>query len=397
MFGLAAVAAVAAMAFIGAGSASATDTELCLNHEPPELICDERAEFVEMLGAGVLLADPVDLLCLHIFVAAEPLELDDPQLVHVDALEFNNCGNKASHSNCTVEVTELPLTLLLKTGLDQGTLTGDNGLALLDCQNIDIFGIDIECTYDGTGLELAVGAQHLTADDTPVTEVGSDFLCPDDPTLDMLLASGESESPPPVEKTTLCKTHTIPCAEKDQVKSIDLTTTKAPVLYNPVANIECASSLTAATVLAPAEPQKLDVTTLSWKECHTQGAAENCTVTTSSLPTIDLDATALNLGNAQTLGLEIEVDCLILDLIELDCTFDSDVTLGVEGALHKEGSGHGKFSAAKTVLELAEGGEHCPDEVKWDAVYEASEHFYVVHSVEESEGEGSGEPFYILA
>ena len=189
MFGLAAVAAVAAMAFVGATSASATDTELCLNHEPPELICDERANFVEMLGAGVLLADPVDVLCLHVFGAAEALELADPQLIHVEELEFNNCGTKASHSNCTVQVTELPLALLLKTGLDAGVLTGDNGVTLVDCQNIDIFGVDIECTYDATGLSLAVGAQHLTADDTAVSEVGSDFLCPDDPTLDGLLVT----------------------------------------------------------------------------------------------------------------------------------------------------------------------------------------------------------------
>jgi hypothetical protein len=157
-----------------------------------------------------------------------------------------------------------------------------------------------------------------------------------------------------------------------------MTTTKAPVLYNTVANVECESSLAAATVLSPAEPQKLDVTTLSWKECHTQGASENCTVATSGLPTIDLDATALNLGSAATLGLEIEVDCLVLDLIELDCTFDSDVTLSVEGALHKEGSGHGRFVAAKAELDLTEGGEHCPDEMKWEASYEAAEHLYIV-------------------
>ena len=187
MFGLAAVAAVAAMAFIGAGSASATDTELCLNHEPPELICDERADFVEFLGSMLILADPVDILCLHVYGEAEALELGDPQLIHFYLFDFLDCGTKSTHSNCEIYVLELPLALLLKTGLDQGLLTFDSGLILVICDNIDIFGIDIECSYDATGLSLAVGAQHLTADDTAVNEVGSDALCPNDPTLDGLL------------------------------------------------------------------------------------------------------------------------------------------------------------------------------------------------------------------
>jgi hypothetical protein len=388
--GLAAVAAVAAMAFIGATSASALNTQLCNSHGA--LTCGSAATSVSMNnahdGVGTLLSDLVDVLCLNIETTATALALANPQVIHVTSLVFEGCGTKASHENCEVEVKELPLANLKKTGLDAGSVELTNGRAFLLCENVDIFGTDIECEYDGTGLTFSVGAQHLTAFETPVTETGSDFLCPNNPTLDGLLHTTAKSTP----ATILCKTHSKPCAEKDQAKSIDMTTTKTPVLYNTVANVECESSLTAATVLGPAEPQKLDVTTMSWKECHTQGAAENCTVTTSSLPTIDLEATALNLGSAESLGLKIEVDCLILDLIELDCTYDSDVTLGVEGALHKEGSGHGRFTSAKTVLELAEGGGHCPDEMKWDASYEASEHLYVVPSSSES-----GSNAYILA
>ncbi len=334
-------------------------------------------------GVGTLLTDLVNVLCLTISVSGTPLGLAKPQQVHITALSFTNCGTKSAHSNCQVTVLELPLSNLLKTGLDAGTIAGTNGETLVNCDNIDIFGIDIHCIYDFTGLEFAVGAQHLTADDTSVSFVEGGGLCPEESFLDGLLKTTANRyilgpGSEPKSETALCKTHTIPCAEKDQVKSVDMTTTKAPVLYNTVANVECESSLIAATVLSPAEPQKLDVTSLSWKECHTQGAAENCVVSTSALPTIDLDATALNLGSASTLGLEIEIDCFILDLIELDCTFDSDVTLSVEGALHKSASGHGRFIAAKTELDLTEGGEHCPDEMKWEASYEAAEHTYVI-------------------
>jgi hypothetical protein len=403
IFGLGAVAAVAAMALVGATSASATSTQLCKSHDA--LTCDtgEGATSVGMVnqGPGVLLTNLVDVLCLTISVSGTALALANPQLVHITALSFTNCGTKAAHDNCTITVLELPLTNLLKTGLDTGTITGTNGETLVECENIDIFGIDIHCIYDATGLQFSVGAQDLTASKTKVDTI-SGSLCPSpsESFLDGLLTTEDwkaPEDPTPVEQTTLCKTHTEPCAEKNQVKSIDMATTKAPVLYNTVANVECESSLAAATVLSPAEPQKLDVTSLTWKECHTQGAAENCTVTTSSLPTIDLDATALNLGSAATSGLEIEVDCLILDLIELDCTYDSDMTLGVEGASHKAASGHGRFTAAKTVLELAEGGEHCPDEMKWDPSYEAAQDLYVVLSSAEEPPAPLGGPPYILA
>ena len=384
MLGLGAVAAMAAMAFVGATSASAGSTQLCKSHGA--LTCSSAATTVSMVNAGPgrLLNDLVDVICDEIDATGTPLALGNPQLVHVSGLSFDSCETSES-DGCEVVVLTLPLSWVDKTGLDTGTFTGTNGSTLVACEDV-IFSTDIHCVYDGTGLSFPVGAQHLTASKIKVDKI-SGSLCPEESTLDGALTTEE-----PTSATVLCKTHVGSCAENDQVKSIDLTTAKAPVLYNTVANVECESSLVAATVLGPAEPQKLDVTTLSWKECHTQGASENCTVTTSGLPTIDLDATALNLGSAATLGLEIEVDCLILDLIELDCTFDSDVTLSVEGALHKEGSGHGRFIAAKTELDLTEGGEHCPDEMKWEASYEAAEHLFLETSSSKSKADA-----YILS
>jgi len=247
----------------------------------------------------------------------------------------------------------------------------------------DILGfIDIDCKFNSTGMLLAAGAQHLTANKTPITAVGDKSLCPDEPKLDGLLKTLANSyilgNSPPSPSTVLCKTHATKCEEKDQVKSLHLVTTKPPVLYNTVANIECESSLGTATVLGPAEPQKLDFTELTWKECHTRGAADNCTVTSKSMPTLDLKRTALSLGTATTLGLKVGIDCTILGLIELDCVYGSDVTLQAEGALHKEGSGHGMFTASKVVLKKLEGGGHCPESVKWDALYEPLEHVYIV-------------------
>ncbi len=143
----------------------------------------------EKQGGGQILSDLVNVLCLTISGSGTPLGLANPQSVHITSLSFTNCGTKSAHSNCQVTVLELPLSNLLKTGLDTGTLTGANGLTLVNCDNIDIFGIDIHCVYDATGLEFAVGAQHLTANDTSVSFVEGGGLCPEESFLDGLLVT----------------------------------------------------------------------------------------------------------------------------------------------------------------------------------------------------------------
>ncbi len=382
--GLAALAAVVATALIGANSASALNTQLCTTHT--SLTCGSAATSVHQVLAtgsvGRLLA-AISVLCLGFLVEATPLGLGNPQLVHSLKQEFTGCGTSSTHNNCTVSIPagQQPLFHLNKTGLDEGVLLALSGQTRLQCPNI---GLD--CLYDAEGMEFEVSANHLTASETPTTELGGKFFCPDEGLLDALLETLHAAS-----STVLCKTHgSETCAEKDQVKSLHLATTKPPVLYNTIANVECESSLGTATVLGPAEPQKIDVTELTWKGCHTQGAADNCTVTNESLPTLDLEKTALNLGTATTLGLEIGIDCTVLGLIELDCVYGGEVSLPFEGALHKESTGHGLLTASRVELEKLEGEGHCPDSVDWDASYEPAEHVYVLGSAL------SGTPAYIL-
>ncbi|HEY5708393.1 MAG TPA: hypothetical protein VIS51_03270 [Solirubrobacterales bacterium] len=384
-FGLAALAAVVAMSLASATSASATSTQLCKVHTGLTCPGGEAATSVHMtLKAGTVgqLLAAINVLCLGYLVEATALGLGSPQEIHATTQSFTGCGTGSTHNNCTMTVQEQPLSNLLKTGLDEGVLTALNGRTRLVCSNL---GLD--CIYDFEGIEFEVGGGHLTANETATNELGGKFFCPDEGFLDALLGSLHTPS-----STVLCKTHSgETCAEKDQVKSLHIVTAKPPVLYNTIANIECESSLGAATVLAPAEEQKLDVTELTWKGCHTQGAADNCTVTTESLPTLDLARTALNLGTVATLGLEIGIDCTVLGLIELDCVYRGEVSLPVEGALHKEGTGYGMLTASKVELEKLEGEGHCPDSVKWDASYEPLEHVYVLGSAL-----SSGEPFYVL-
>src|SRR5262245_9587985 len=160
MFGLTALAAVAAMAFIGATSASAEkNTALCKTHT--SLLCPagdvwKAGELIHLLneGVGKLLSSLITVLCLLVLVSAESLGLTEaptPLPVH-GTISFSGCGSTSAHDNCTATVEEQPLSHLLKTGLDAGTLLALNGRTRLICEDLTIFKIDIDCKYDTTGI-----------------------------------------------------------------------------------------------------------------------------------------------------------------------------------------------------------------------------------------------------
>ncbi|HEY5710041.1 MAG TPA: hypothetical protein VIS51_11660 [Solirubrobacterales bacterium] len=102
--------------------------------------------------------------------------------MHTTEFSFEGCGTGSLHNNCTITVEEMPLSNLLKTGLDEGVLIATNGRMRLQCPNL---GLD--CVYDLEGIEFAVAAGHLTASKTPTSELGGKFFCPDESLLDGLL------------------------------------------------------------------------------------------------------------------------------------------------------------------------------------------------------------------
>lgn len=367
IIGLVAVATLAAMAFVGTSTASAGSTQLCQNHT--SLTCSGGTAVVNLVneGVGSILSGVFNVLCLTVRATILPLGLASPQSIHTLGIEMSGCGTTSAHNNCTVTIEELPLFNLLKTGLDQGTLEATSGQIKVACPNLSI-----DCKYDLAGILFSAGAQHFTAKETIIKELGEKITCPDEPKFDALLKTSTTSTEP-----SLCKKHSDICKTEDLVNKFTIKTTATPILLNSVDNIECTSSTGAITVLdlmVPSRPIELDVTELTWTGCKAKSSGSSCTMATEKPPTFDLKRTALNLGEVTTLGFRVGLECAAL---ELECVFEGEAVLTFEGALHQVGTGHGKLIASEDVLKKVEGGENCPETVKWDATYELSEHAYL--------------------
>ena len=181
MFGLAVFAAVAATAFAGATSASATSTQVCTSHTG--LTCGSGAATTvhAVLAAGTVLRilASISVLCLGELWEATALGLGAPQQIHFTTKTASGCGTGSAHNNCTLTTQEQPLSNLLKTGLDEGVLTLTSGRSRLVCSNL---GLD--CVYDGEGIELAVGGGQVIMNETATNELGGKFFCPDEGFVD---------------------------------------------------------------------------------------------------------------------------------------------------------------------------------------------------------------------
>ena len=184
--GFAVLVTAAAMVFVDASSASAeTSTQLCAEHKSGLVCAAGKAvtsvhQVLKVGTIGRLLA-AISVLCLGYLVEATTLGLAYPQPVHATSMSFTGCGTGSTHSNCSVSIPngQQPLFDLLKFGLDSGVLYALSGQAQLVCSNLGL-----NCLYDAEGMEFEVGGGELIAENTPTTELGGKFFCPDEGLLD---------------------------------------------------------------------------------------------------------------------------------------------------------------------------------------------------------------------
>ena len=190
MLGLAALAALMAMAFVGASSAMAETTSLCS--------VDPGTGEHEVCPEGQLMKNIHETSVGRIFFLNSVLNVECEMLFGGEVITAGLLGRPLEikgnfkYSNCTstCEVTESTISALLKLlreGHERGSLTGEWKIKF-HC------GTFINCTYKGTGLKGTAKGPLLSSGEEPNGSVslqeqvlqGSGLFCPAEVKLDLL-------------------------------------------------------------------------------------------------------------------------------------------------------------------------------------------------------------------
>jgi hypothetical protein len=188
MLGLAALAALLAMAFVGASSAMAESTGLCMEDANP-CVASEHVHETTLSGAKAILLAKPEVKCDVLFLGDALSSSGNPLIIH-GSFTYTNCegGCSAEEENGPTEIK------VLKEGTElakvtSGTGTGA-GLVHLECP----FGVD--CYYVGSGLvghalgPLTAGGGvetngQVSLSNQTVAEEDPSFFCPDSGKLDI--------------------------------------------------------------------------------------------------------------------------------------------------------------------------------------------------------------------
>jgi len=205
--GTAAIAALGALALLGAGTAAGESTALCEVHEEPcaesNLITLLRVDNKEGTVVEVL-SNISTVLCLdvntHFNIIGSSLGAGIGIWALIILMQFYNCGTNSTHTNCSLTKLENPIVKLSKTALNLGELSvaaEQPGVINLQCT---ILGFPVNCDYSGKELTFPVeGAEHtegagngrLVANKTPANEIEAldGLFCPSNAALDGELVS----------------------------------------------------------------------------------------------------------------------------------------------------------------------------------------------------------------
>jgi len=177
--------------------------------------------------------------------------------------------------------------------------------------------------------------------------------------------------------TAVCETHTAAtCASPVSLVTFHQTGTSTLVLGSTT--ILCLSGNLEGHVEGGfthlANPLGIEVLILDFSQCGTNAAHSNCEVTATKKGLLDLLKTALNLGTATYLGVNLLVKC-----IGIECNVGGSEIKGFEliGALHTASAGHGLVIANN--LSMPTSGTFCPSGVAhWTAKFEPLVHLYLL-------------------
>jgi hypothetical protein len=158
LFGLAAIAAMAAMALIGAAPATAGNTALCSTNNGGLLTCPIEKQVTSFHSVAlntIFLTTVGNVTCKEALAEGTVLGLAAPQVSHLTKFNWTGCTGGGGIA-CTVTTTKLGLILFLKTAVNLGELVYDNLVFRIVCAPF------IDCEY------TPIGAAHLLGSTLPL-------------------------------------------------------------------------------------------------------------------------------------------------------------------------------------------------------------------------------------
>jgi len=177
MFGLAALAALMAMAFVGASSAMAGQTTLCSNDSTSSCTAVSHVHEVSV-GKGKLLAGAITVECDVLFLSTS-VGAEGAPLVIEGNFTYTNCGS------CTATEENGPSTIeVLKESHETTKVTGE-GLVHVNCSGLNCRYIGEGLAGTGKGPLLAGQANGEVSIQEAVTAKESGLFCPSTSKLDL--------------------------------------------------------------------------------------------------------------------------------------------------------------------------------------------------------------------
>lgn len=302
--GLFAVATLALTAFIGVGSASATETTLCKTATvSPYCASEDRYPSETALEASAgevkIVTDLAIVKCGEATISGETeAQAGDPLPVDISAWTLGTagtagrCGTNSAMTNCTVTPNNLPYDgSLAWTSGGSGALSLGNGGSgqpgwLVNCPLLMHCNFTLEPTLSVQGGSPA----QLVASKTSLGNSGG-LYCPSKATLEAVTYTVDSPAPAFVAKaeappsgTHLCKAAESPCVQANRYPDGTLIEADAPsfTIKMPPGDVTCkGASVTLETQAESAEQLPVDLLAFPLQECGFASQNANCTVTTT--------------------------------------------------------------------------------------------------------------------
>lgn len=188
MLGMAVIATVGAMAFVGPSSVMAGTSALCAENEEP---CsgENLVTHIHFLGLAHISTSPLTVKCHVLFLAGVlGLVTNGPALAHGIFIFSGGCN-----SGCSATDLHGGLLLVLRTAAGLAEVTGDGFEISVQCAGV------VECEYDHQGLaghalsanlsetagKVVISQQSLHRTGNPLTNL----ICPEPAKLDLSLES----------------------------------------------------------------------------------------------------------------------------------------------------------------------------------------------------------------